>query len=75
MLQPQPAITTGCESGRQISGCICAQRHEINGLPPFRRLIGSACGNHLADNAGQQVGGVLPSDQVETLEAFVDEIK
>ena len=39
-------------------------------------LIGAACGNHLADNtAGQQIGGVLPSDQVETLEALFDEIK
>ena len=32
-------------------------------------------GNHLADDAGQQIGGVFPSDQVETLEALVDEIK
>jgi hypothetical protein len=75
ILQPRAAITAGCESGRQINGRIGAQLHQINGLPPFRRFIGSACGNHLADNAGQQIGGVLPSDQVETLEALVDEIK
>ena len=75
MLQPRAAITAGCESGRQISGRISAQRHEINGLPPFRRLIGAASGNHLADDARQQIGGVLPSDQFETLEALVDEIK
>jgi hypothetical protein len=60
---------------RQISGRISAQRHEIDGLPPFRRLIGAASGNHLADDARQQIGGVLPSDQFETLEALVDEIK
>jgi len=29
----------------------------------------------LVDDAGQQIGGVFPSDQVETLEALVDEIK
>jgi hypothetical protein len=75
MLQPRAAITAGCESGRQISGRISAQRHEINGLPPFRRLIGAASGNHLADDARQQIGGVLPSDQFETLEALVAEIK
>ena len=75
MLQPRAAITTGCESGRQISGRICAQRHEIDRLAPFRCFVGAACGNHLADDAGQQIGGVLPSDQVEKLEALVDEIK
>jgi hypothetical protein len=29
----------------------------------------------LVDDAGQQIGGVFPSEQVETLEALVDEIK
>ena len=38
MLQPGAAITTGCESRRQISGRISAQRHEIDRLAPFRRF-------------------------------------
>jgi hypothetical protein len=29
----------------------------------------------LADDAGQQIGSVLPSNQVEALETLVDEIK
>jgi len=75
MLQPGAAITTGCESRRQISGRISALRHEIDRLAPFRRFIGAACGNHLADDAGSRSAACCPSDQVETLEALVDEIK
>jgi hypothetical protein len=36
LLEPRASITTGCETGRQIGGRICAQRHEIRGLAPFR---------------------------------------
>ena len=52
-----------------------AQRHEIYGLARFPRLIRRTCGNHLADEGGQQIGGVLPSRSGRDTRTLIDEIK
>jgi hypothetical protein len=58
-----------------LRGGPLGQRNEVYRLAPFRRLINTSRGHHLADDKGQQVGGVLPADEVEALERFVYEVE
>jgi len=72
-----PVIDTAAcsEQFGQFAVRLLAQRNEINWLTPCGRFLGAAGRHHLADDGRQHSGRVLPADQVEALERFIDEIE
>jgi len=65
----------GDEEPRQLQRGLLAQSDQIDRLAPHRPLFGAARRRHLADDTRQHAGGMLPADDVETLESLVDEIQ
>ena len=60
---------------RKLPGRFVAKRDKIDRLAPLGRFLGAARRHHLADDGWQHRRRILPADQVEALERFVDEIE
>src|SRR5262249_57514409 len=67
VIRPSPT-SSGGEQGRKLHGGLLAQGDEICRLTPRGRFLGTARGDHLADNGRQHICRVLPADEVEALE-------
>src|SRR5262249_18085374 len=72
---PATHTAAGSKQLRQFAGSLVGQRNEVNGLAPGGRLFGTTGGHHLTDDRRQYSRRVLPADQVEALECFIDEIE
>src|SRR6266480_2208866 len=75
MLRPVPPMSSRCETPWQLGCAFLASRDEVDGLAPLRRFVSPARRNHLSGDTRNEIARVLPSDQVETLEGFIDEIE
>ena len=75
MIRPPAGSAAGREEARQLARGVVAQGDQIDRLAPGGRFLGAAGLRHLADDARQHVGRMLPADHVETLERLVDEVE
>lgn len=75
MFRPLTGAATGGEEIRQLASSIAAQGDQINGLAPCRRFLGAAGLSHLANDRRKYLSGMLPADQIETLESLVYEVE
>ena len=75
MIRPTAHTAVDGEEPRQFTRGLLAQSDEIDRLAPCCSFLCTAGCRHLANHARQHVGGMLPADQIETLERLVDEIK
>ena len=59
----------------QFRGRAFQKRNEIGRMPPAVRLLGAARAHQLANGCRQERIGMLPTDQIQALESFVDKIQ
>ena len=75
MIRPIAGVVAGREEVGQLQAGPLAQSDEIDRLAPRCPFLSTPSRRHLADHARQHIGGVVPNDEVETLEGLVDEVE
>jgi hypothetical protein len=75
VVRPATRAAVCREQLRHLPGRFVAERDKIDRLAPFGRFLCAARRHHLADDAWQQRGRMLPADQVQAFERLVDEVE
>src|SRR5215472_6342749 len=75
VIRPIADLVAGREEVRQLEPGPLAQGDEVDRLAPRCAFLSTPSCSHLTDHARQHIGCMLPADDIETLESFVDEIE